>query len=409
MAIGSRPTAMNRIYLDHNATSPVDPQVAKAMAGALHHRYANPASQHTDGRRARRVLDDARSKLAAMLGARLDAGDPDQLIFTSGATEANNLAIFGLAGGKPAHAIISAIEHPSVFETADALARRGWKIDHLPVNRHGIVRIDVLPDLIGPQTRFVSIMLANHETGVSQGVAEAADICRPLGISLHTDAVQAAGKTDVDFRQLGVDAMTVSAHKLRGSVGIGAFLLRENVALAPWIFGGHQQLGLRPGTESVVLAIGMLRAYELWRAERSARSRQMALLRDRFESLLTTAYPESVVHGRGAPRLPHVTCISFPGLDRQALQMALDLSGVACSTGSACSSGSSERSRVLSAMGLEARYLDSGLRFSLGPETTLEEVDEACCRIAGICNNLRSQRTVSKMVFGGRFDGHDPI
>jgi cysteine desulfurase len=335
------------------------------------------------------VLENARDEIADMLGARLWGPRPDRVIFTSGGTEANNLAILRLGGEVPGQIMISAIEHPSVTEPAAELARRGWQVDRLPAGRNGILEVDRLDAMISPNTRLVSVMLANNETGVLQPVNEVVAICRAKGVPVHTDAVQVAGKLPVDFRDLGAAAMTVSAHKLYGPVGIGALIIRGDVPLRALLHGGHQQSGLRPGTESVALIAGMCEALSLWRQEADARAARMTQLRNRFESRLKRQMPDIVVHGESVCRLPQTTCASFPGLDRQMLLIALDQAGVACSTGSACASGSTEPSPTLLAMGLEKGLLNSALRFSLGAGTTTAEVDLAVEQICRICSDLR--------------------
>jgi cysteine desulfurase len=383
---------MKTIYLDHNATTPTRPEVIEAVAEAWHQGLANPASQHRPGQKARQALEDAREGIAALLGADLSCPQADRLVFTSGGTEANNLAVLGIAraraGGVPGQVIVSAIEHASVLEPAEHLLEARWRLDTLGVTGDGVVRVDALGALLSPQTALVSVMLGNHETGVLQPVEEIAGICRGAGVPVHTDAVQAAGKRPVDFRTLGVDALSVAAHKFQGPLGIGALLLRYGTPLAPLLFGGHQQSGARPGTESVALAVGMFTALRLWRQEQDEHARRLTSLRERFERGLQAGYPALVVHGRSVSRLPHVSNVAFPGLDGQVLLMALDLAGVACSVGSACSSGSTELSPTLLAMGLSKPLVASSLRFSLGATTTEEEIDEAVSRILGVAGSL---------------------
>jgi cysteine desulfurase len=380
---------MRRIYLDHNATTPPLPAVAEAMRECDAAGLANPASQHEAGRRARQALETAREGIAEILGARLASPNPDRVIFTSGGTEANNLAILGMAGREPCRVIVSAIEHPSVAEPAKELKRRGYDVQVLPAKRSGVVDLARLEELMMPSTRLVSIMMGNNETGVLQPVHEAAKICRRRGVLVHTDAVQVAGKLTIDFQSLGADAMSVTAHKFHGPRGIGALVLRHDVALQPLLFGGFQQEGLRPGTESVTLALGMHAALRLSAAERALRIERMAWLREKLESLLLAAWPGAVIHGRDAPRLPHTTSISFPGIDRQKLVMALDLAGVECSSGSACASGSTDPSATLVAMGVTPAEYDSAVRFSLGATTTEEEIDEAAARARRLFNDWR--------------------
>ena len=382
---------MQPIYLDHNATTPTRPEVIEAMSRCLAEGYANPASPHQPGQRARRVLEDARRQIAEILGANLDDRQPDRLIFVGSGTEANNLAVLGIArasGERPGQIVISAIEHASVIGPAEHLLERGWKLDTVGVSDGGVVCLEQLAPLLGPQTRLVSIMLGNHETGVLQPVAEAAAMCRDAGVPLHTDAVAVAGKRPLDFRRLGVAALSIAAHKFQGPLGIAALLVRQGIAVQPLLFGGHQQEALRPGTEAVALAVGMATALDLWQREQDAHLRHLTALRDRLEAGLKAACPKVVVHGQGAPRLPQTTNIAFPGLDGQVLLLALDMSGVACSVGSACASGSSELSPTLRAMNVPAGLLGSSLRFSVGASTTETQIDEAVRRIVSVCREL---------------------
>ena len=382
---------MNSIYLDHNATTPPRPEVIEAVARCCRDGYANPASQHQMGQQARRVLEEAREKVAAILGAEAAGSKPDRVIFTSGGTESNNLALFGIALARdsvPAHLVVSSIEHASVLGPAEALLERGWRLDTLGATSDGVVRTEDLPGLLTPQTRIVSVMLGNHETGVLQPVEELARICQPSGVPLHTDAVQVAGKLPIHFRSLGVAALSVSAHKLQGPLGIGALIVREGIPLQPIHFGGHQQGTLRPGTEPVALAVGMATALELWQEDHEAHARRLTALRERFENGLRAGFPELGVNGAAAPRLPHTSSLAFPGLDGQMLLLALDQVGVACSVGSACSSGSSELSPTLRAMGLPKTIVASSLRFSLGATTSEADVDEAVRRILQVVNGL---------------------
>jgi cysteine desulfurase len=396
--------AENRIYLDHNATTPMFPEVVEAMRACWSEPYLNPASQHEFGRRARRALEDARERIGELLGA---AGT-DRVVFTSGGTEANNLAIRGLLRNGNAdfplassqhHIIISAIEHPSVTNLANHLARHGCQVERLGVNRNGVVRVDDLPHLLRFETRLVALMLANNETGVVQPVPELAAICNDHNIPLHTDAAQAAGKLPVNFQKLGVATMSIAAHKFGGPLGIGALVVRSDVQLSPLLHGGVQQGGLRPGTESVALAEGMRVALEQWEANRHLWLERLQSLRDRFEMAIQNAANDkkqlkncrSMILGSSAERLPNTSNIAFVGLDRQQLFLALDQAGVACSTGSACASGSSEPSPVHVAMGCEQAEISSALRFSFGVITTPQQVEEAADRIIRACNHLRGQ------------------
>lgn len=385
------------IYLDHNATTPLLAEAAEAMARCQAELYGNPASQHAAGRRARQALEEAREGIGRILGAEIDQFDADRVIFTSGGTEANHLALLGLAGREPAHAVISGIEHPSVVGPAEYLEReRGWRLSRLPVSSAGQVEPDRLPELLQPDTRFVSVMLANNETGVLQPAAAVAKICAQAGVALHVDAAQAVGKTPVHFRSLGASLMTVAAHKFHGPVGIGALIVRQGAELQPQMFGGFQQGGLRPGTEAVALAVGMHVALRAWQREQQQLAERMAELRDRFERTLLADCPELSINGQGAERLPHVSSVTFPAVEGQVLMMALDLAGICCSTGSACASGSSQASPTLLAMGVEKGLAERSLRFSFGRATTAEEGAEACRLILKTYKDLRDKNSARK-------------
>ncbi len=378
------------IYLDNNATTPLRDEVLEAMISSWRSGPANPSSQHRWGRRAARVMEDAREAIAELLGADAASLPSDRVIFTSGGTEANNLAILGLNRDTPGKVVISAIEHPSVSHAARELARRGVPVEILRVLPTGVVDLAHLAELLAQSpTRLVSVMLVNNETGVIQPLAQVAELCSQAGVPLHTDAVQAVGKLPVNFRSLGVAAMTIAPHKFHGPVGIGALLVRHDAALSPILFGGTQQLGVRPGTESTALVVGMRTALELSVHERESRSAVMKQLRDSLESRLLAGWPGAVVLGGDAPRAPHTTNIAFPPVDRQAAIMALDMAGVACSTGSACASGSSEPSPVLLAMGVSADWVRSALRFSVSAMNTCAEIENAAERILQVLRNLQ--------------------
>ena len=389
------------IYLDHNSTTPIAPEVAEAMAQCHAQKFLNPASQHELGRKARRKLEEAREGIAELLGAKTTGMDADTVIFTSGGTEANNLAIIGLSreGESPAEPnkrlAISSIEHPSVVGPAKELMRRGWQLERLRVSKDGMVELSHVGEWIAESSAGeaasgrVSVMLGNNETGVMQPVREVAELCREETIPMHTDAVQVAGKSQLNFRDLGIDAMTISAHKFHGPRGIGALVVRSTATLHPMLHGGFQQAGLRPGTEDVALAVGMHTALRTAVDELNERHQRMQKLRDAFEHQLLDADGDLFINGHDAERLPHTSNISLPGVDSQALLVALDMAGVACSTGSACASGSSEPSPVLVAMGASEEVISSSLRFSLGAWTTPEDIDEAVRRILLAVNQLR--------------------
>jgi cysteine desulfurase len=378
---------MDLLYLDNNATTPMLPEVGEAMRPYLTDVYGNPASAHRAGRRARQALEDAREQTAAILGAHAD-----EVVFTSGATEANNLALFALPGEPPGHILTSRIEHPSVSEPIAQLAQLGFRVDYLPIRPSGIVRADALNEMRRPDTRLVSVMLANHETGAVQPIAELAG---RLGgdAAFHCDAVQAAGKVHVHFHTLGVTTLTVSAHKFHGPKGVGALLVRRGLKLRPRTWGGHQQQGRRPGTEPVALAVGLAAALAFWRRDARQRDECVRSLRGKFLGHLRAAAGPVVLNGTadGEPGVPHTLNLSFPGCRADALLMNLDLAGVACATGSACSSGSLLPSPVLQAMGVPEEVLHSAMRFSLSPLLTDAEVEEAARRVAAVVGRLRGE------------------
>jgi cysteine desulfurase len=376
---------MNCIYLDNNATTPLLPAVWDAMRPFLTEVYGNPASAHRVGQRARRALEDAREQTAALLDAH-----PDEVIFTSGGTEANNLALFGLTGEPPGHLIVSPIEHPSVREPVGQLERAGFAVSRLPVGRDGVVSAAALSELLRPETRLVSVMLANHETGAVQPVAQLAAAVAGRA-AFHCDAVQAVGKRPVRFHELGVTTLSLSGHKFHGPKGVGALLVRRGTRLRPQFWGGHQQQGRRPGTEPVALAVGLARALELWHQQADARIAHVTRLRQHFLSRLRETAAPVALNGPAEGGLPHTLNLSFPGCRAEALLMALDLAGVACSTGSACSSGSLLPSPVLKAMSVPEDVLHSAMRFSFSALLTEAELEEAARRIATVVRRLRQQ------------------
>ena len=378
------------IYLDNNATSPIDATVADCIRDGWSRFSANPSSQHQSGRLARRALEQAANSILKQCGASLRGMNADTLVWTSGGTEANNLAILGLTANRPGAIVVSGIEHASVLQVSEYLAATGRKIRILPTRPDGTIDVEILqawlathqaspPEDAANRIALVSMMLVNNETGIIQPVAEISPLCRQAGVLLHSDAVQAIGKLDVQFQSLQLDAMTMVAHKIHGPVGIGALVLRNGLALQQQLWGGFQQGSLRPGTEPVGLALGFAKAVELANQSRSENAQRMQSLRDLFEAKLAEhcsalGLPVPIVIGATSPRAPHTSCIAFPPADRQSLQMALDLAGIACSTGSACASGSSQPSHVLQAMGLAEPIVNSALRFSLSRFTTHEEI-----------------------------------
>lgn len=371
------------IYLDHHATTPVLPEVVEAMRPFWSDNFGNPSSAHAVGRKARQALDDARERIAHMLEAH-----PDEIVFTSGATEANNLAIFGLAGDPPGHILASPIEHPCVIEPLNQLAARGFEVEWLPVLRDGSVAVNELSHRVRSDTRLITLMQVNHETGAMQSVGDAA--ASVPHIPFHTDAAQAVGKLPMPgFRALGVACLSASGHKFGGPKGIGLLLVRRGQKLRPQLFGGHQQQGRRPGTEPVALAIGFAAALELSTRRREEALKHVGRLHSEMIRRLREGAAPVVVNSflNGSP---YVLNISFPGCRADLLLMKLDLMGVACSTGSACSSGSLLPSPVLRAMGLPIELLESAMRFSFSSHQSLAEIAEAADCIIKAVKELRS-------------------
>ena len=357
-------------YLDCNATTPLDERVFEAMAPYLQGIHGNPSSVHRFGRQARAGIDQAREQVAALVGVA-----PGQVIFTSGGTEANNLALWASCMDRaPGALVISAIEHASLREPAQAWTRRGWRLHELPVSADGVVETERLAPLLAARPALVSVMLANNETGAVQPVAALAEQCRAAGVVMHSDAVQAAGKLVFDFAATGVQLMSLSSHKIYGPKGVGALVYDKALELNPMLVGGGQERGLRAGTENVAGIVGFGKAAELALAERVERIRHMRALRDHLESRLA-GLPEIRVLARGAPRLPNTVQLLLPGMEGATLLMELDRGGIAVSSGSACAAGKTQPSHVLLAMGVDEASARGAVRVSFGKDTTREEVD----------------------------------
>jgi cysteine desulfurase len=376
---------MARIFLDHNSTTRPLPEVVEAVARHSRESWANPGSRHAEGRIARRALEDAREKIAAILNA-----SPKEVIFTSGGTEAINLAILGLAARRAATVLLTAGEHPAVRQACGRLRERGWKLQFLEIDREGRIVAEQLEKLDWDKVGLATVILAHNETGVVQDVSPLSERCRQYGIPLHVDAVQAVGKMLVDFRALGATALSLGAHKFHGPRGIGALLLREGATLRPRQLGGHQEADLRAGTEPVALAVGMAVALERWQVDRAQRDSWIRGLRDRLEQGLKTACNPVVINGSVDHRLPNTLNIAFPGVEGDALFVALDLAGISCSLGSTCASGSTEPSPALVAMGCRPEVVSSSVRFSLSFENTQDEIDDAVERISQVVGRLRT-------------------
>jgi cysteine desulfurase len=385
---------MKRIYFDHNATTPIRPEVLEAMMPYLTEEYGNASSIHAFGQNARGAVEEARSQVAALVGAR-----PADIMFTSGGTESNNHAILGAvaaAPGKTKHVITTAIEHVAVLDACRALAKQGIELTILPVSRDGLVNPEDVRTAIRPETVLITVMLANNEIGVIEPIEEIGKIADEKGIVFHADAVQAAGKIPIDIEKLGADLLSISAHKFSGPKGVGALYVRKGTRLAPLLFGGHSERDRRPGTEDVAAIAGMGKASELALADLRADAARVGSLRDRLERGLLDRVPHTWVNGARAPRVPNTSNLTFPFIEGEAMVIALDLKGIACSTGAACSSGAVEPSHVLLALGLPPEDARATLRLSLGRQTTMDEIDFALETIPPVIERLRQLSPTSK-------------
>jgi cysteine desulfurase len=372
------------VYLDHHATTPLDPRVLDAMLPYFKEQFGNPHSaQHAYGWAADAAVERARAEVAALIGAL-----PEEIIFTSGATEANNLAIRGAAVAERRHVLTCATEHPCVLETCRALRRQGHEVAELPVQPDGMVDLDRLEETLGPDTALVSIMTANHEIGVLQPLAKIAGLCRERGILLHSDAAQAAGHVPLDVAALGVDLLSLSAHKLCGPKGIGALYVRRGLRLAPLFAGGGQERGLRPGTLPTPLCVGFGKACALAQDELAADAARVRILRDRLYDGLRRALPEVRLNGASDPRLPNNLNVCLPGVDAEDL--LAELPELALATGAACASATQEPSPVLRALGLSDEAISGSIRIGLGRTTTAAEVEFALDRLVDAARRLRT-------------------
>ncbi len=385
--------ALRRVYMDHSATTPVDARVVAAMLPFLTDKFGNASSVHFFGQEARAAVDRARREVAALVGAR-----PNEIVLLSGGTEANNLAIRGVCeqhAERGRHLITSAIEHSAVRGVCSALEQRGWEVTRLPVYEEGVVRVEDVRAALRPDTVLVTVMLANNEIGTVQPVAEIGALVRERRagghkhLLLHTDAVQALGRMPVDVDALGCDLLSMSAHKLHAPKGVGALYVRRSVRLAPQNIGGHQERERRAGTEAVELIVAFGEAARLAREELDDRARKMRHLRDRFEAGVAGRVSDIVFNGDRERRLPHVSNISFRFVEGEGLLINLDMQGVAVSTGSACSSGSLEPSPVILALGRNDELARGSIRFSIGKDTTDEDIDYVLEVLPRAVENLR--------------------
>jgi cysteine desulfurase len=382
---------MKRVYFDHNATTRVDPEVLEAMLPFLSGEYGNASSIHTFGQRARSAVETARERVAALIGARAQ-----EIVFTSGGTEADNHAIFGIVetatgGGRQPHVVTTSIEHEAVLNACQALEKRQTRVTYLAVDRDGRIDLESLRVALRPtgSATLVTVMHANNELGTVQSMEEIGRIAAEADAFLHTDAVQSAGKVPIDVNAMGIDLLSLSGHKLYAPKGIGALYVRGGTRLRQLLYGGHHQRGFRPGTENVPGIVGFGKAADMARTALTDDAARISTLRDRLERGLRERVRDARVNGANAARTPNTTNITFPGIEGEALVIALDLKGLACSTGAACSSGAVEPSHVLTAVGLSAEDARASLRFSLGKHTTEADVEFTLDLVPAAVEQLR--------------------
>lgn len=379
---------MRRIYIDHNSTTPLHPDVLEAMLPYYRDDFGNASSVHYFGRQARQAVEEARRKVASLIGA-----DGDEVIFTSGGSESDNLAIRGAAyqlRHKGNHIITSSVEHLAVLAPCKRLEKEGFRVTYLPVDPYGVVDIDALKQAITKETILISVMTANNEVGTIQPIAEVGKIAKENRILFHTDAIQAAGKIEVDVNILGVDMLSLSAHKIYGPKGVGALYLRKRTRIEPLILGGHHEKNLRAGTENVAGIAGFGKAAEIALSEMEYQSRTLMALRDMLYEGLLKNIDDIKLNGHPTQRLPNTLNVSFEYLEGESIILSLDLEGIAVSTGSACTSGSLEPSHVLLAMGVRPQTSQGSIRFSLGRVNTEEDIDYVIRILPGIIERLRS-------------------
>ena len=383
------------VYLDNAATTPVRPEVLEAMLPYLgREAFGNPSSAHRFGRTARAGLEEAKRTIAECLGV-----EPGQVIFTSGGTEADNLAIIGSAlaardRGGPFRVAVSAVEHKAVLAAAHAVQHLGGEEILVGVSASGIVEEEALDEVLARGVALVSVMWVNNEVGTVQPIARLAERCRAAGVCFHSDAVQAFGKVPLSLSDAGCTLLTISGHKIGAAKGVGALIVRDRGAVEAIIHGGGQQYGIRPGTENVPGIVGLGRAVELAAAEQAESAARLGALRDELERRVLAIVPDAVINAWQAERAPHVSSVSIPGTDSEALLMHLDLAGIACSSGSACSTGAIEPSHVLTAMGVPRELGIAALRFSFGKDNTAEDVDAVIGALPKIVEKVRALSAV---------------
>jgi cysteine desulfurase len=378
---------MKTIYLDHAATTPVRQEVLDAMVPYFSEIFGNASSIHMVGQRARKALEKGRMVIAGCIGA-----DPKEIFFTSGGTESDNLAIKGVAHAnktKGMHLITTNIEHHAVLNCCKSLEEEGFEITYLPVEQNGVVLFSALEEAIRPDTILISVMLANNETGTLQPVYEIAAIARKKGVLLHTDAIQAVGKILVNVNALGVDLLSISGHKIYGPKGIGTLYIRKGVRISPLLHGGLHERQMRAGTENIPAIVGLAKALDLAQAEMPSIIKHLTGLRDRLEQGIREKISHVYINNHPIQKLPNILNVTFEFIDGEALLLALDMRGIAVSTGSACTSGATEPSHVLQAMGINPTLAQGSIRFSLGRENTESEIDFVLDFLVEIVSQLR--------------------
>ncbi|MCG2813515.1 MAG: cysteine desulfurase NifS [Thermodesulfovibrionales bacterium] len=378
---------MNTIYLDNNATTKIAPEVLEEMLPYLKEMYGNPSSMHTFGGQLHRKVEEARAKVAGLIGA-----EPEEIIFTSCGTESDNTAIMSAVESLPQkrHIVTSRVEHPAVLNFCKHLARKGYRITFIPVDKQGRLILDDFSKAIGDDTALVSLMYANNETGVIFPLMEIGEMLKERGILFHTDAVQAVGKIPIDLKKLPVDMLSLSGHKLHAPKGVGALYVRKGTRFSPYIIGGHQEHGRRAGTENVASIVGLGRACELAGENLYKEMTYLKRLRDRLETSLLKLCPDARVNGDVNNRLPNTTNLSFEYVEGEAILLRLNEFGICASSGSACTSGSLEPSHVLRAMGIPATAIHGSVRFSLSRYNTEEEIEKIIEIMPGIIKELRN-------------------
>lgn len=379
---------MRQVYLDHASTTPVRAKVVEAMLPYLSERAGNASSLHWVGQRAKRALDDARAAVATSIGA-----DPAEIYFTSGGTESDNLAIVGVARARArhgAHLATTTIEHHAVLHVCAWLESQGHVVSYVPTDGQGVIDLGALEASLGTDTALVSVMLANNEVGTIQPLGEVVRLAHERGIPVHTDAVQALGRLPVNAAALGVDLLSLTAHKFGGPQGAGALYVRRGTPIEPLLYGGHQEGAVRPGTQNIAGIVGLATALRLATAQLSGEVARLQGLRDRLEEGITARIADTAVNGHPTLRLPNILNMSFAGVEGESLLLALDMKGIAVSTGSACAAGSSGPSHVLQALGLSQARTEGALRFSLGHTTTAEDIDYTLETLVEVVGRLRS-------------------